>query len=108
MWVLGKVLHLEPALMLCEPDSYRGEWMLREIMAGGNFGFYAERQYQGMWRRVFADKLRRLRLMQFNFWEMFWLEAKYWKNIFHTLPERIRRRSFTLRGAWIKNGDEIL
>ena len=108
MWVLGKVLHLEPALMLCEPDSYRGEWMLREIMAGGNFGFYAERQYQGMWRRVFADKLRRLRLMQFNFWEMFWLEAKYWKNIFQTLPERIRRRSFTLRGAWIKNGDEIL
>ena len=41
MWVLGEVLGLDTGLMLCQPDRYRGEWMLREIMAGGNFGFYA-------------------------------------------------------------------
>ena len=99
MWVLGEVLHLESALMFCEPDSYRGEWMLCEIMAGGNFGHYAQRQRQGMWRRVFAGKLRHLRLMRFNFWEMFWLEANYWKVIVQTLPERIRRRSFSLGEA---------
>ena len=96
MWVLGEMLQLDRALMLCEPDSYRGEWMLRVIMEGGNFGQNAQRLHQGNWRRVFAVKLHHLRLMQFNFWEAFWLEANYWKYYVQTLPERIRRRSFSL------------
>ena len=85
--------------MVCKPDDYRGEWMLREIMAGGNFGQYAQRRAQGKWRRMFAGRLRRLRLMRFNFWEVFWLEANFWKRIVQTLPERIRRRSFSLAEA---------
>lgn len=96
MWVLGEMLQLDRALMLCEPDSYRGEWMLRVIMEGGNFGQHAQRLHQGNWRRVFAVKLHHLRLMQFNFWEAFWLEANYWKYYVQTLSERIRRRSFSL------------
>lgn len=96
MWVLGEVLQLDSALMLCEPDSYRGEWMLREIMEGGNFGQYAQRRHQGIWRETFAVRLRHLRMMRFNFQEVFWLEANYWKNIIQTLPERIRRHSFSL------------
>ena len=98
--------------MICPTDSYRGEWMLREIMTGGNFGHYAEREHQGMWRRVFAGKWRHLRLMRFNFWEVFWLEANYWKTIVQTLPERIRRRSFSLGEAdkrdTKRHGDKIL
>ena len=43
MWMLGKILHLNRAQMLCEPDGYRGEWMLREIMEGGNFGHHSKR-----------------------------------------------------------------
>ena len=96
MWVLGEMLQLDRALMLCEPDSYRGEWMLRVIMEGGNFGQNAQKLHQGNWRRVFAVKLHHLQLMQFNFWEAFWLEANYWKYYVQTLPERIRRRSFSL------------
>ena len=112
MWVLGEVLQLRAELMICPTDSYRGEWMLREIMTGGNFGHYAERHQQGMWRRVFAGKWRHLRLMRFNFWEVFWLEANYWKTIVQTLPERIRRRSFSLGEAdkrdTKRHGDKIL
>ena len=96
MWVLGEMLQLDRALMLCEPDSYRGEWMLRVIMEGGNFGQNAQKLHQGNWRRVFAVKLHHLQLMQFNFWEAFWLEANYWKYYVQTLSERIRRRSFSL------------
>ena len=96
MWVLGEMLQLDRALMLCEPDSYRGEWMLRVIMEGGNFGQNAQQLHQGNWRRVFAVKLHHLQLMQFNFWEAFWLEANYWKYYVQTLSERIRRRSFSL------------
>ena len=56
MWVLGEVLHLDEGLMLCEKDGYRGAWMLREIMSGGNFGRYAERQRHGVIRRVLAGR----------------------------------------------------
>lgn len=38
MWVLGNVFLLERNRMVCEPDERRGELLLQEIMAGGNFG----------------------------------------------------------------------
>lgn len=99
MWLLREVLHLEETLMLCQPDAYRGEWMLREVMAGGNFGCYAQRQQQGLWRRFFATKRRRLHLMRFDFWEVLWCEVSFWERFIHTLPERIRRRSWSLAEA---------
>ena len=97
MWVLGKVLHLPKEQMLCKPDSYRGEWMLREIMAGGNFGRYAKRTQLGVWRRVAQSKRRRLQLMRFNASEILWQELFYWKRIVRTLHIRIRLRSISLR-----------
>ena len=97
MWVLRDVLHLDKGLMLCQPDSFRGEWMLREVMAGGNFGHYAKRQQQGLWRQFFASKRRRLHIMRFDFWEVFWCEVNFWKTIVHTLPTRIKYRTLSLR-----------
>lgn len=35
MWLLGETLHLDKRLMICEPDAWRGDWMLREVMDGG-------------------------------------------------------------------------
>ena len=107
MWVLGEVFQMDSALMLCDPDSYRGEWLLRVIMTGGNFGKYAQRRHQGLWRRFFAGKLRHLRLMPFIFWEVFWLEMKSYKGIVLTLPERIRGRSFSLREARKRNAMKL-
>ena len=98
MWVLGEVLLLDKSLMLCEPDSRRGEWLLREMMAEGNFGQHAERQKYGLLRWVYSGKLRHLRLMKFDFSEEFWLETKYWINILMTLPTRIKYRKLSLRG----------
>ena len=97
MWVLHEVLYLEPQLMLCEPDVYRGEWMLRETMAGGNFGKYAQRQQYSVLRRVFESKRRRLKLMHFDFWEIFFMEVNYWKTIVRTLPTRIKYWTLSLR-----------
>ena len=85
MWVLGEVFQMDRTLILCKPDSYYGECMLREIMEGGNFGHHAQRQHQRMWRRLFAGKLRQLRLMRFNFWEVFWMEVQFCKVVFQTL-----------------------
>ena len=97
MWVLGEVLHLDEGLMLCPPDSYRGEWMLREIMAGGNFGHHAGREKHGTLRRVMAGHLRHLKLMRFDFWEEFWVEVNFCKAVITTLPTRIRYRTLSLR-----------
>jgi hypothetical protein len=97
MWVLAEVLHLDNGLMLCKADSYRGEWMLREIMTGGNFGRYAKHQQHGLWQRFFEGKRRNLQLMRFDFWEIFWAEVSYWKTIVRTLPARIRYRTLSLR-----------
>ena len=97
MWVLHGVLHLDEDLMLCPPDSYRGEWMLREIMAGGNFGHHAGREKHGTLRRVMAGRLRHLKLMRFDFWEEFWVEVNFCKAVITTLPTRIRYRTLSLR-----------
>ena len=97
MWVLHEVLHLDEDLMLCPPDSYRGEWMLREIMAGGNFGHHAGREKHGTLRRVMEGRLRHLKLMRFDFWEEFWVEVNFCKAIITTLPTRIRYRTLSLR-----------
>lgn len=97
MWVLGEVLHLDEGLMLCQPDSYRGEWMLREIMAGGNFGYHAGREKHGTLRRVMEGRLRHLKLMRFDFWEEFWVEVNFCKAVITTLPTRIRYRTLSLR-----------
>lgn len=97
MWVLHEVLHLDEDLMLCPPDSYRGEWMLREIMAGGNFGHHAGREKHGTLRRVMEGHLRHLKLMRFDFWEEFWVEVNFCKAVITTLPTRIRYRTLSLR-----------
>ena len=97
MWVLHEVLHLDEGLMLCPPDSYRGEWMLREIMAGGNFGHHAGREKHGTLRRVMEGRLRHLKLMRFDFWEEFWVEVNFCKAVITTLPTRIRYRTLSLR-----------
>ena len=64
MWVLGEVLHLEEEKMYCGKDPYRGEWMLREIMEGGNFGHYSESRQHGVLRRVMET---RVNCSQFGF-----------------------------------------
>ena len=97
MWVFHEVLHLDEDLMLCPPDSYRGEWMLREIMAGGNFGHHAGREKHGTLRRVMEGRLRHLKLMRFDFWEEFWVEVNFCKAVITTLPTRIRYRTLSLR-----------
>lgn len=96
MWVLAHVLHMDEALMLCPPDSYRGEWMLREIMDGGNFGHYNSSRRQHWTKRVIASRVRNLRQMRFCAGEALWVELNFWRAVIETLPTRIRYRTFSL------------
>ena len=98
MWVLREKLHLEEGLLICEPDAWRGEWLLREVMDGGNFGRYTDWQQAGLLRWILSKNARYLKLMRFDFQEVAWLEIKYWTNIVKTAPERIKRGKVSLRG----------
>ena len=97
MWLLSEMLHLDHSLMLCQPDSRRGQMLLHEIMAGGNFGHYADRHKLSLLRRVAQSRLRRLGLMRFDFWEAFWLEMNYLRLLVVRMPLRIKYRRWSLR-----------
>lgn len=73
-------------------------------MAGGNFGRYSGRRQQNVFRRVWAGRVRNLKMMRFDFWEMLWVELNFWKVVVQTLPERIRRRSWSLAEANKRDG----
>ena len=96
MWVLGKVLLLDPSLMLCEPDSYRGEWMLRDIMSGGNFGLYSQRQSLGLWRKFCAKVSRRVRMLTLDPAEVPYSLVHYLQGVVERMIGRIRRRILSL------------
>ncbi len=97
MWVLGEVLHLDKARMIVAPDSRLGLLMLREILEGGNFGQFAERQQHGAIRRFMEGRLRHLRLIRFNFWEVIWQEIFFWRDFIKLIPMRIKYRTLSLR-----------
>lgn len=98
MWVLGEVLHLEEEKMYCKKDAYRGEWMLREMMEGGNFGHSAKRHKTDS-DIVFSFRKhkRYFQLAPFAPCEMLFLLLDYWRNLLARLPERIRYRKLSLR-----------
>ena len=43
MFVMVNVFDIDKALLLCEPNAKEGEFLLKEILIGGNFGFYDSR-----------------------------------------------------------------
>ncbi|MBO6068921.1 MAG: nucleotidyltransferase family protein [Bacteroidales bacterium] len=99
MWLLQQVYNLDEEHTLCAPDAFRGEWMLRDVMSGGNFGHHSGNNRLGIWKRFFRSKSRKAGLTRFDFREVFWMEINYWITIIRTLPERIRRRSLSLSSA---------
>lgn len=98
MWVLGEVLHLEEEKMYCKKDPYRGEWMLRVMMAGGNFGHSAQRLKTDSDIVYFLRKHKRLlQMVPFAPLEMLFLELNCLKDLLIRIPERIRYRKLSLR-----------
>lgn len=98
MWVLVEILHMDRKQVICPMDSYRGEWMLSEVMSGGNFGHYAERLKTDSDLTFFLRKVKhQMKMMSFAPGETIWLEVHYVKGLFKRIPERIRHGRLSLR-----------
>ena len=98
MWLLQEVLGLEKSLMICAPDSKRGKWMLTEVMEGGNFGSFAERQQYGTLKRELKRKQRQLALFRFDPTEIIWLLLNFAGRFIKSIPFRIKYGRVALKG----------
>ncbi len=84
MYILQKVFHLKKELCLFSADSELGEYLLKEIMAGGNFGHYDARHEKfaaaGRLKRGLTTVKQSFRLLRWVPREVAWIPA--WK-VYH-------------------------
>jgi len=97
MWVLGQTLGLESERMLCPPNEKLGMRMLKQILLGGNFGFYEKGVHLSMLPRWFFKRKRERRFWVFAPSEIFWMKAAYWKRTIRSIPIRIKLRKLSIR-----------
>ncbi len=98
MWTLGRVFGLEHDRMLCKPDKRRGRWLLEDVLAGGNFGFYSKKGELGFLRGWIWKRWRSIRFFAFDPVETAWNEFYYWKWFFRSIVSRIKLRRLSLKG----------
>lgn len=98
MWVLHEKLGLEEKYLIAPMDEKRGQMLLEVMMEGGNFGHYSHFIQDGFSiTGSLKYRLKKYKLLKFNARETIWGEVDYATLFVMSIPERIRRRSWTLR-----------
>ncbi|MCQ2104425.1 MAG: nucleotidyltransferase family protein [Fibrobacter sp.] len=97
MWVLRQTLGLDESLMLCKPDSFRGEWMLKDILKNGNFGYHSEKVRLKWLYWWFGKRRDSLKYFRYDAVETIWAEIAYWIDFFSKVSLRIKYRRISLR-----------
>ncbi len=97
MWLLHEKLGMQEDYLIAPMDEKRGRMLLQAVMEGGNFGFYhSYRQKGGTWERIAGKHRQRLQLMEFDASEAIWGELWAVYYFFARLPERIKKRKWSL------------
>ena len=101
MWLMKEVLLMDEGWMIASPDEKRGRMLLEVVMAGGNFGKYTPYGQMGSHNfspvRAVANQFEKYKMLRFDVRETIWGEIDYIRRFIPSIPERIRRRSWTLR-----------
>lgn len=98
MWVMKEVLLMDEGWMIAKPDEKRGRILLDIIMGGDHFGFISAKNRQTFsFARSLMYHIRKFELLRFDARETIWSELNYYGNFMMSIPERIRRRSWTLK-----------
>lgn len=83
MYVMRRVFNIETSLLLCQPNQKEGEYLLAEILRGGNFGQYDDRNKhlpsENCMKRGVENVKRNLRFLKHYPSEVMWSPAfKLW------------------------------
>ena len=98
MWVMKEVLLMDEGWMIANPDEKRGRILLDIIMGGDHFGFISAKNQQAFsFVRSLMYHIRKFKLLRFDARETIWGELKFYGNFMTSIPERIRRSSWTLK-----------
>ena len=98
MWVMKEMLLMDEGWVIAHPDEKRGRMLLDIIMAGGNFGHFSPRMQQGFsFVSSLKYRIKKYELVRFDVREAIWGEVNYYGRFISSIPERIRRRSWTLK-----------
>ena len=81
MYIMRRVFNMDESLLLCEPNKEDGEFLLSEIMRGGNFGHYDDRNKyvsdEKRFLRGFNNAKRNMRFLRRYPSEVIWMP--FWK-----------------------------
>ena len=81
MYIMRRVFDIDKDFLLCEPNVGEGEFLLSEILRGGNFGFYDDRikriPDEHRWRRGLENIKRNMLFLRHYPNEVVWIPA--WK-----------------------------
>ena len=98
MWVMKEMLLMDEGWVIAHPDEKRGRMLLDIVMVGGNFGHFSPRMQQGFsFVSSLKYRIKKYELVRFDVREAIWGEVNYYGRFISSIPERIRRRSWTLR-----------
>ena len=79
-------------------DEKRGRILLDIIMGGDHFGFISAKNQQAFsFVRLLMYHIRKFKLLRFDARETIWSELNYYGNFMTSIPERIRRSSWSLK-----------
>lgn len=75
MYVLQETMGLKREYMICEPSEKDGQFLLGEIMRGGNFGRHDDRKTRSTknyFSSFYGSIFRNMRYLRFNPFDWFW------------------------------------
>ena len=83
MYVMRRVFDIDESLLLCQPNQKEGEYLLAEILRGGNFGQYDDRNKhlptESRMKRGVENVKRNLRFLKHYPGEVMWAPVfKFW------------------------------
>jgi hypothetical protein len=83
MYVMRRVFNIDTSLLLCQPNQKEGDYLLAEILRGGNFGQFDDRNKhlpsENRMKRGVENVKRNLRFLKHYPSEVMWAPAfKFW------------------------------
>ena len=102
MWIIREIFNEEDKLLKITPSRWIGYKILNKTVAGGNFGFYKDKQALAnlsVWKALKLHESKQFNDLLFTDYcisNILRSEREFWGYTIKTMPARIRKRSLLL------------